>query len=86
MKQDQIDRILKWGIVFSILWLAGIGSLFSIIVGLKTRKVINESNGALVGTGRAWWCLVAGGLGLAFWLPIVFIEFVKWTYEGRFTY
>ena len=73
MNQDQIDRILKWGIIFSVLWLAGLGSLFAIISGLKARKAINASNGTLVGTGRAWWCLVVGGLGLAFWLPIILI-------------
>lgn len=73
MNQDQIDRILKWGILFSILWLAGLGSLFAITSGLKARKAINASNGILLGTGRVWWCFVVGGLGLAFWLPIILI-------------
>ncbi len=66
MNQEQIDRMLKWGIVFSILWLAGLGSLFAIIAGSKAKKAIYASNGTLVGTGKALWCLVVGGLGLAF--------------------
>ncbi len=75
MNQDQIDKTLKWGIVFSIVWLTGLGSLFAIVLGLKARKAINTSGGTLIGTGRVWWCLVVGGLGLAFWLPIILIGF-----------
>jgi len=75
MNQDQIDKTLKWGIVFSIVWLMGLGSLFAILLGLKARKAINTSGGTLIGTGRVWWCLVVGGLGLAFWLPIILIGF-----------
>ena len=77
MNQEQIDRMLKWGIVFSILWLAGLGSLFAIIAGSKAKKAIDASNGTLVGTGKAWWCLVVGGLGLGFWLPIVLIGLIN---------
>ena len=75
MNQDQIDKTLKWGIVFSIVWLTGLGSLFAIVLGLKARKAINTSGGTLIGTGRVLWCLVVGGLGLAFWLPIILIGF-----------
>ena len=75
MNQDQIDKTLKWGIVFSIVWLMGLGSLLAILLGLKARKAINTSGGTLIGTGRVWWCLVVGGLGLAFWLPIILIGF-----------
>jgi len=75
MNQDQIDKTLKWGIVFSIVWLMGLGSLSAIVLGLKARKAINTSGGTLIGTGRVWWCLVVGGLGLAFWLPIILIGF-----------
>lgn len=70
MNQDQIDRTLKWGIVFSIVWLMGLGSLFAVLSGLKARKAINASGGALVGTGKVWWCLIVGGLGIAFWLAL----------------
>lgn len=73
MDQVHIDRMLKWGIVFSILWLAGLGSIFAFMSGLKARKAINASNGTMVGTGRAWWCIAVGALGFAFWLPIILI-------------
>jgi hypothetical protein len=71
MDQNQVDQSLKWGIIFSIIWLAGIGSVIALIKGLKARKAIAQSEGALVGTGRAWWCIIAGGLGFAFWLPVI---------------
>jgi hypothetical protein len=71
MEQNQVDQSLKWGIIFSILWLAGIGSFIALIKGLKARKAIAQSEGALSGTGRAWWCIVVGGLGFAFWLPVI---------------
>jgi len=73
VNQGKIDSMLKWGIVFSIIWLAGIGSLISFIIGYKARKAIKGSNHELVGSGRAAWCLIVGGLGILFWLPIIFI-------------
>jgi hypothetical protein len=71
MKQSQVDQSLKWGIIFSIIWLAGIGSFIALIKGLKARKAIAQSEGVLVGAGRAWWCIIAGGLGFVFWLPVI---------------
>ncbi len=60
MKQDQIDKTLKWGIVFSVVWLDGLGSLAAFIIGVKTRNRIKASGGILTGTGRALWCLIVG--------------------------
>jgi len=77
MTQDQLDRSLKWGVIFSILWLAGAGSLLAVIFGYKAKKAIEASNGSLVGSGRAWWCLVVGGLGIIFWVPIVFVAVIN---------
>jgi hypothetical protein len=70
MTQDQIDRSLKWGIVFSIFWLVGLGSLYALVQGLRARKAIARSEGILVGTGKAWWCIIAGGFGVLWWFPI----------------
>jgi hypothetical protein len=73
MTQRQVDRMLKWGIVFSLLWLAGIGSIVALLLGWKAITAIKASNGTLVGAGRGWWCLIVGGLGLLFWLPLVIV-------------
>ena len=73
MNQSQLDRMLKWGIVFSLFWLAGVGSLVAVVLGLKARKAIAASNGILAGSGRVRWCLIVGVLGLTLWVPIVII-------------
>jgi hypothetical protein len=77
MNQDQIDKMLKWGIIFSVIWLAGLGSLAAFIVGVKARNRIKASNGTLTGTGSALWCLVVGALGLALWVPIILIGIIN---------
>jgi hypothetical protein len=75
--QKEINSVLKRGIIFSIIWLAGIGSLIAIMSGLKARRLILHSNGALLGMGRVWWCIVFGSLGMAIWLPIVVIGIIN---------
>jgi hypothetical protein len=69
--QPSIDRILRWGIVFSLLWLMGFGSAIAVFNGLRARRLVERSNGRFVGMGRVWWCLVVGGLGITIWLPAV---------------
>jgi hypothetical protein len=38
--QQRVNYILRYGIILSIFWLAGIGSLISIILGLKARSIM----------------------------------------------
>ena len=68
--QEQLDRILSRGIVFSIVWVAGFGSLYAFLCGLRARRMIQASGGTLEGRGRAWWCLIVGALGMLMWFPI----------------
>lgn len=74
MDQEQIDRKLRWGFFFSIMWLAGLGSLVAVINGNNALKEINLSNGSLCGMGRAKWCIWIGSVGLAIWAPILVIS------------
>lgn len=69
--QLRVDNLLRRGVIFSIVWLIGIGSAIAVISGWKARKLIVESGGTLRGIGRVWWCLVVGGFGLALWIPIL---------------
>ena len=77
MTQEQVDRKLSWGIVFSICWIAGIGSILAVMSGLKANRAINSSNGTLVGKGKAWWCIIVGAIGLILWVPILIIGVVN---------
>lgn len=71
LMQDKVDSLLRRGIIFSIVWLAGIGSLYSLICAVRAKKLIDGSGGKLAGIGRVWWCFVVGGLGVLIWLPII---------------
>ncbi|MCG3120978.1 MAG: hypothetical protein ALAOOOJD_03902 [bacterium] len=75
--QRRVDSLLKWGIVFSILWLAGIGSLCSFVLAMKARNMIKQSNGAVIGMGKVRWCLIVGGIGMLIWFPIVVIGIIN---------
>ena len=63
--------MLARGIVFSLVWIMGFGSLYAFILGLRARRIIRASGGALKGTKRAWWCLIVGAIGMVAWFPIL---------------
>ena len=62
--QQKLNAALRWGIAFSVVWLAGIGSLIAMYLGLRGRRIITANPG-LRGKGRAWWCIIVGGTGVA---------------------
>ena len=64
MEQNQVDQSLKWGIIFSILWLAGIGSLYALIQGLRAKKAIALSEGKIVKPVKLGGVFFAGALAL----------------------
>jgi hypothetical protein len=70
-QQYKLDSMLRFAIICSIVWMMGIGSTYAFICGLRARKIIRQSNGALVGMGKAKWCLVVGGIGIAIWVPAI---------------
>lgn len=76
-KKQIVDELLKKGVWFSIFWLLGFGSFVAIKNGLKARKIINDSNGAIQSDGRVWWCLIVGGLGISFWLFVLIMAFLN---------
>ncbi|WP_448115165.1 hypothetical protein [Mesorhizobium amorphae] len=64
IEQTKVNRMLTRGVVYSIIWLAGLGSCYALHQGILARRLINE-NPALEGNGRAWWCIIVGGVGAA---------------------
>ena len=83
--QTKVRLLLRIGIFFSIFWIAGIGSIISIVLGLKARNIIKRANMNINGMGGVYWCLIIGGLGLiisllifaAIIVPIILKSFAK---------
>ena len=69
--QHRVNSLLRIGIISSIVWLMGVGSLCAFVCGLKARSIIKASEGQVIGMGRAWWCLIVGGFGVVLWLPVL---------------
>ena len=65
--QDTVDAMLRRGVIFSIVWLMGIGSAISIFQAFRAMRIINQSNGEIEGMGKVLWCFIVGGLGVLFW-------------------
>ena len=63
-EQARLNRMLTRGVVFSVIWLAGFGTSYALYQGLMARRMI-KLNPMLQGNGRAWWCIIVGGLGAA---------------------
>lgn len=71
-EQTRLNRMLTRGVVYSIVWLAGLGSCFALYQGILARQMIKE-NPRLQGEGRAWWCIIVGGVGVAVVLLLIAI-------------
>jgi hypothetical protein len=77
MKQYRLDSMLRFGIICSIVWMVGFGSLYAFLCGLRARSIIKASDGQLVGMGRAKWCIIVGGLGMAVWFPVFAVLVIR---------
>jgi hypothetical protein len=75
-EQNQVDRLLRRGIFFSILWLMGVGSCIALWSGIKARRLITQSEGRLKGMGNVTWCFILGGLGLIIWIGALVVGIV----------
>jgi hypothetical protein len=55
--------MLAMGFAQSLVGVGGLGSLASMLIGLKALTVINRSPVELVGKWMAWWRIIIGALG-----------------------
>ena len=69
--------MLRRGIIFSIFWLMGFGSLIAVIQAAKALKIIRQSNGEIRGSGKVMWCFIVGGAGLLFWGYVILMLVIK---------
>jgi hypothetical protein len=69
--QLRVSKMLGYGFAFSIVWAGGVGALIALIIGLRARKLIKQSDSEISGIRMAWWCIVVGTLGLVTLLPYV---------------
>jgi hypothetical protein len=70
-EQQQIDALLRKGIIFSIVWLFGIGSTYAVICTVRAFHIKRNSKYELRGTLRGLCCLVLGGWGFLFLLWVI---------------
>lgn len=69
--QEEVCSLLRRGVVFSIVWLMGFGSLYAVYCGFRAYRIICSTEHKIYGMKRVAWCFVVGGVGLCFWLPVV---------------
>jgi predicted nucleic acid-binding Zn ribbon protein len=70
-RQQEVCSLLRRGVVFSIVWLMGFGSLYAAYCGFRAYRIIRSTEHKIYGIKRVVWCFVVGGIGLCFWLPVV---------------
>ena len=62
--QRYVNGLLNRGVIFSIIWVGGIGSFYSLYLATKARRIMRESPGKITGHNRLWWCYLWGGAGV----------------------
>jgi hypothetical protein len=60
----QVRLCKMLGLALSLGSFAGFGSVITLVLGLRGRRVIKRSKGRLGGIVLAWLCIVNGALGL----------------------
>ncbi|PYT01350.1 MAG: hypothetical protein DMF63_00420 [Acidobacteria bacterium] len=68
--QVKVSKILGVGFIFSIVWVAGVGSFIAVLLGVYARKLIKGSDGQVAGIKMAWWCIIVGMIGTII-MPII---------------
>jgi hypothetical protein len=77
-RQIKLSKMLSYGFVFTLLPTLGILSLFSVIIGVKARRMIKQSEVSLSGIVLAWWCIVVGAIRTVY----VLVKWVLTTESG----
>jgi uncharacterized membrane protein YkgB len=68
--QVRVSKMLGFGFACSIVSISGIGSLIAVVIGIRVRRIIKESSGAISGMRMAWWCIIVGTLSFLITFPL----------------
>jgi hypothetical protein len=74
--QVKVSKMLGIAFAFSIVSLSGIGSLIALLLALRARSMIKNSQEPISGGLLLWWCIIAGALG-TLTVPGTIMLFVK---------
>jgi len=72
-QQRKLDRVLRVGLFFGLVWLGGIGSIIAFVSGVRARRIIDSGDGELEGNFRSLACILAGLAGIGMWAVILFV-------------
>jgi hypothetical protein len=75
--QMRVSRMLGLGFALSLSWIGGVGSLIAFVIGLRARRLIKESGGVVAGIRIAWWCIIAGAVGMLTCPPFIVWLFIQ---------
>ena len=75
-KQIKISKMLSYGFVFTIMPSIGMLSILSLIIGVKARRMIKQSESRLSGIVLAWWCIIVGGINTLAFIVYVVLNWV----------
>ena len=76
-RQVRVSKMLGLGFILTIVPMVGIGSLAALLIGLKAKSIIQQSNSEIGGIKMAWWCIIAGAVGVIVF-PILFLWAFGW--------
>ncbi|HUQ32415.1 MAG TPA: hypothetical protein VM095_09855 [Pyrinomonadaceae bacterium] len=76
-QQVRVSKLLGLGFILTIVPMVGIGSLAALFIGLKAKSIIQQSNSEIAGIRMAWWCIIAGAVGVVAF-PLLFLWAFGW--------
>jgi hypothetical protein len=71
--QRYVNRLLSRAVIFSIIWVFGIGSFYSVYQAARAHRIIRESKGTIRGLTSVWWCYINGGFGVVLFTGVLLV-------------
>jgi len=75
--QRRVDSLTRRGLFFGFFWLGGVGSVIAVALGIKAKRLIEASDGEVVGDARARGCILAGMAGILIWIVVIALMLVE---------